>query len=137
MSIDENYSNSFRNGSVLLIILGLFISMDHPILGPIFIPFVIFLIVMFYRFKNKNEGNEDFYRIIMMLSIILMFTLELFLVPIQNLSFYTCLILFSVGFFIDFHLSFISIPNRKEKILTCIGLILFSMVFPILIGYIG
>lgn len=130
MQTNKNY----RNATILMIITALMLFINHPVLGPIFIPFVI-VCIAFYDFKLKKEHNKSFYIAIVTLSLVLMFVLEYFLVPIQNVTFYIFLIVLSIGFFLVAYSSFtLNSLNQKEKIVGWIGAASVAITFPILMG---
>lgn len=135
MSTDTDY----RNAIILMIIAALIISIDQPVLGIMFIPFVILTITIFYNdFRSKKELNVNFCRCIVTLSLLLMFILELFLVPIQNVTFYIFLIILSVGLFLVSYFPFNPRYklNQKEKIVNWTGSILIIVALPFLMGLI-
>lgn len=131
MQINKNYC---KNG--FLIIIGfLVLFINHPALGPIFVPFGI-TYVTFYNFKSKKEVSRNFYSSIMALTLVLMFILEYFLVPIQNTPFYVLLIILSVSWFLAFYSSF-NYTHEKEKIIVWTGMILFAVSFSMLFGVVS
>jgi hypothetical protein len=132
MQTNKNY----RNATILMIITALMLFINHPVLGLIFIPFVI-VCIAFHDFKLKEEHDKSFYIAIVTLSLVLMFVLEYFLVPIQNVMFYIFLIVLSIGFFLVAYLSFtFKSLNQKEKIVGWTGVALIALSFPMLIGFI-
>lgn len=130
MQTDTDY----RNVTILMIVLGLMLSIRHHVLSPLLIPFVVTYFA-FYNFKVRKEHNGSFYNGIMVLSLILMFILEYFLVPVQNIIFYILLVILSLGWFLVFYFSFsYTLLNQKGKFLTWTGVILFALSFSMLLG---
>ena len=135
MSTDTDYCNA----TILMIIAALIFFINQPVLGIMFIPLVILAIIISYNdFRSKKELNVNFCRFIVTLSLLLMFILELFLVPIQNVTFYIFLIILSVGLFLVNYFSFNPRYelNQKEKIVNWTGLILIIVAIPFLMGLI-
>lgn len=90
----------------------------------------------FYNFKIKKEHKGSFYSGIVVLSLVLMFVLEYFLVPIHSVLFYVLLVTLGVGWFLICHASFnYTFLNLKGKILTWMGIILFLISFFCLISF--
>lgn len=132
MSTDSIYSRK----NAIIIFMGLFmLSISKLDLAPFFLSFGITFIVS-YDFKVRNKHSGGFYSGVVLLSLVLMFVLEYFLVPIHSVLFYVLLVTLSVGWFLTFHVSFnYTSLNQKGKILTWMGIILFLVSFFCLMSF--
>ena len=120
---------------IITVIIGLFsILFYSSAIGPILIIIGI-LLILYDIFKNKD--NETFYSIIMVATLILMFILEYFLVPIQNTAFYFFLLIMAIGSFISFYFQLHNNPPTIIKtILLLTGYLLFYISIFSLMGII-
>ena len=131
MSADGVHSRK----NVALISIGfLLLIVSNLSLIPVFLSFGITFIVC-YDVKVKNGHSGSFYSGVVALSLVLMFVLEYFLVPIENIIFYILLIVLSVGWFLIFYILFNCTHfNQKERIIVWIGIILYATSFSALLG---
>jgi hypothetical protein len=118
----KNYKG-LRTSGILIVLTGLLGVFNNNSYAPIMMAFGI-LIVTFYIFKDKKQDITA--GIIMAATLAVMLTLEYFLVPIQNTTFYILLLVMSLGIFITFYFSLRpqNLLFKREKILAWTGSIL-------------
>ena len=114
---------------IITAIAGLFWTLDHNSFGPVMMVFGI-IITTLAIFKNKEQNNK-LVGIIVAAALVIMLTLEYFIVPVQNTTFYALLVIMSIGTFLTFYFSLKpqNFSTQREKILSWTGSILFSISF--------
>lgn len=118
----KNYK-SLKTSGILIALFGL-LSLFNNKFGPIMMAFGI-IIVTFIIFKNKKQNITA--SIIIAATLAMMLTLEYFLIPIQNTTFYIFLLIMSLGTFMTFYFSLKpqNLLSKREKTLAWTGSILF------------
>jgi|WetSurMetagenome_2_1015567.scaffolds.fasta_scaffold178513_1 hypothetical protein len=118
----KNYKG-LKTSSILIALFGLLGAFNNNSYGPIMMAFGI-LIVTFISFKDKKQDITA--GIIIAATLAVMLTLEYFLVPIQNKTFYMLLLIMSLGIFISFYFSLKpqNLLSKREKILAWTGSLL-------------
>ena len=118
----KNYKG-LKTSGILIALSGLLEVFNNNSYGPIMMAFGIF-IVTFISFKDKKQDITA--GIIIAATLAVMLTLEYFLVPIQNTTFYMLLLIMSLGIFISFYFSLKpqNLLSKREKILAWTGSIL-------------
>ncbi|AEG17612.1 hypothetical protein [Methanobacterium paludis] len=118
----KNYKG-LKTSGILMVLCSLFMMLNNRSYGPIMMAFGIF-IVTFISFKDKKQDITA--GIIIAATLAVMLTLEYFLVPIQNTTFYMLLLIMSLGIFISFYFSLKpqNLLSKREKILAWTGSIL-------------
>jgi len=118
-----NHYKNLKSFGILMGLLGLFWTLGNNALGPIIMVFGI-NILTFIIFKDKKQNIT--FNIIMVATLVLMLTLEYFMVPIQNTTFYISLSIMSLGYFLTFYFSLKpqNLLTKREKILCWTGTIL-------------
>lgn len=121
----KNYKG-LKSSGILTIILGLFWTLTKNSYGPIIMALGI-IFTAFFIFKDKKQNVM--FSIIMAAALTGMLTLEYFLVPIQNTTFYLFLLIISLSIFITFYFSLKpqNLLTKGEKILSWTGSILFAV----------
>lgn len=121
----KNY-RGLKTSGILMVLLGLSSMLSNRSYGPITMAFGI-IIITFYIFKDKNKNITA--SIVIAATLALMLTLEYFLVPTQNTTFYIFLLIMSLGALIAFYFSLKpqNSLSKREKILAWTGSILFAI----------
>lgn len=121
----KNY-RSLKISGILMVLLGLSSTLSNRSYGPITMAFGM-IIITFYIFKDKKQNITA--SGIMGATLAVMLTLEYFLVPIQNTTFYIFLLIMSLGALITFYFSLKpqNLLSKREKILAWTGSILFAI----------
>lgn len=119
----KNYKG-LKSSGILTALLGLLWTLTNKSYGPIMMAFGI-IILTFYIFKDKKQNITA--SMIMAATLAVMLTLEYFLVPIQNTTFYIFLLIMSLGTFMTFYFSLKpqNLFSKREKILSWTGSLLF------------
>lgn len=113
----------------LIMLNGLFSIFYQLFISPIFMVMGLTLIITDV-FRN-NSYNKTVYSIIIVILLVLMVIGEYFIMPIPNIWFYICNLMVSIGIFSMgyFSLTLQEMITKREKILSWIGTILFSIGF--------
>jgi len=121
----KNY-RSLKISGILMVLLGLSSTLSNRSYGPITMAFGMIIITV-YIFKDKKQNITA--SGIMGATLAVMLTLEYFLVPIQNTTFYIFLLIMSLGALITFYFSLKpqNLLSKREKILAWTGSILFAI----------
>ncbi len=113
----------------LIMLTGLFSIFYQIVISPIFIVMGITLIITDV-FRNNNY-NKAVYNIIIVILLVLMVIGEHFIMLMANIWFYICILMVSIGIFSMgyFSLTIQERSTKREKTLSWIGTILFSIGF--------
>ncbi|MGF7118255.1 hypothetical protein [Methanobacterium oryzae] len=123
--------------SLVFVVQGIMNTLDKLYIGPIGLAFALIFAVSTI-FKIKKYYNRQFYTAIIVIILALMLILEYSLIPMQIIL-YLLLSIVAIGLFIIAYTLLIpeNWKNRREKILTVTGLILWLMPSFILGGLIN
>lgn len=114
---------------IMSVLVGLFWTLDHNSYGPIAIALgIIFTTLAIFK---KEEHNSNIFSIIVVAALAIMLILEYFIVQVQNITFYTILLIMSISTFLIFHFSLKpqNLLSQREKIISWTGSILFGISF--------
>lgn len=133
MKIHKNLMYS----SIISVVIGIFLTMGNAFYGPIIMATGIIL-ASFFILRNNKQHNIVLFSVITVITLFIMFSLEYFILHVQNTLFYVLLLLLSLGFIFTFIFSFKpqNILTQGEKILAWTGAIMFSIGFFGLMGII-
>jgi len=133
MKINKNSIYS----SIIGALLGLFLTICGVYYGPIMMAFGV-IFASFYIIRNKGQHNIVLFSGITVVTLLIMFILEYFVLNVQNTLFYELLLIMSLGLILSSIFSFKSqaILTQGEKILAWTGNILFLLSFFGLMGII-
>lgn len=123
--------------SIISAVLGLLLTMGNAYYGPIMMATGVIFASLFIL-RNNKQHNVVLFSVITVITLFIMFSLEYFVLHVQNTLFYELLLIMSVGFILTFIFSFKpqDILTQGEKILAGTGTILFSVGLFGLMGFI-
>lgn len=131
----KNYKG-LKYSTIFMILLGLFSAvLAQNSMGPL-IMFVGIIMFTFIMFRGKNQNITV--GIILAVASALMFTLEYFILPLQNTVFYILLLTMSSGIILTCYYSLKpqNPPNNQVKVLSWTGSFVFAVSLFILMGII-
>lgn len=131
--INQNYK-SLKYPAIFAVLLSLFYTLDHKPFGPIMLAWGIIVVTIVFKGKIRDITAT----LIMITALAVMVILEYFLVPLENTTFYTLLLIMSLGTILTFYFSLKpqNLLSKRQKFLSWTGAILFGISLFSLMGII-